>query len=69
MKLGYDIKSGSVCRWRTVGRRAVAREHLVFRLVGVEEQQVVQVADAVSQRADGEIFRGEGHQVPHHPLS
>lgn len=44
-------------------------EDLVLGSVGVEEEQVVEVADAVGQRADGEVLGRVGHQVPHHPLT
>lgn len=44
-------------------------ENLVLGSVGVEEEEVVEVADAVGQRADGEVFGRVGHQVPHHPLT
>lgn len=44
-------------------------ENLVLGSVGVEEEEVVEVADAVGQRADGEVLGRVGHQVPHHPLT
>lgn len=53
----------------TVWRCAVTGEDFLFRLVGIEEEQMVQITDPISQRADGEIFSSEGHQVPHHPFS
>ncbi len=53
----------------TVWRCAVTGEDFLFRLVGIEEEQMVQITDPISQRADGEIFSSEGHQVPYHPFS
>lgn len=52
----------------TQGRRVVFGEDLILGSVWVEEQEVVEVTDAVSQRADGEVFGCVGHEVPHHPL-
>ncbi len=53
----------------TVWRCAVTGEDFLFRLVGIEKEQMVQITDPISQRADGEIFSSEGHQVPYHPFS
>ena len=53
----------------TQRRCAVSGEDLIFGLGRVEEKQVVEITDAVSQGADGEVFTGEGHQIPHHPLT
>lgn len=53
----------------TEGRGVVLGEDLVLGPVRIEEQQVVEVADAVGQRADREVFGCVGHQVPHHPLT
>lgn len=53
----------------TVWRCAVTGEDLLFGLVRIEEEQMVQITDPISQRADGEIFSSKGHQVPHHPFS
>lgn len=44
-------------------------ENLILGSVGVKEQKVIEVADAVSQRADGEVFGRVGHKVPNHPLT
>lgn len=53
----------------TVWRCAVTGKDFLFGLVGIEEEQMVQITDPIGQRADGEIFSGKGHQVPHHPFS
>lgn len=56
-------------RWLTERGGVMFGENLVLGSVGVEEEEVVEVADAVGQRADGEVFGRVGHQVPHHPLT
>lgn len=53
----------------TVWRCAVTGEDFLFGLTGIEEEKMVQITDSIGQRADGEIFSSEGHQVPHHPFS
>ena len=53
----------------TEGRGVIFGEHLVLGSVGVEEQEVVEVADAVGQRANGEVFGCVGHEVPNHSLT
>lgn len=45
----------------TQGRGVIFGEHFVLGSVGVEKQEVIEITDAVSQRADGEIFGGVGH--------
>lgn len=55
--------------YSTVWRCAVTGEDFIFRLAGVEEEEMVQITDPISQRADGEISSSEGHEVPHHPFS
>lgn len=53
----------------TERRGVVLGEHLILGPVGVQEEEVVEVADAVGQRANGEVFGCIGHEVPHHPLT
>lgn len=36
-------------------------ENLILGSVRVEEQKVIEIADAVSQRANGEVFGCVGH--------
>lgn len=43
-------------------------ENLILRSVRVEEQEVIEIADAVSQRANGKVFGCIGHEVPNHSL-
>lgn len=60
-----DIEAWSemeLTQWRGV----VFGEDLVFGPVRKEEQQMVQVADAIGQRADGEVFSCVRHKVPYH---
>lgn len=44
-------------------------EHLILGSVRVEEQEVIEIADAVGQRANGEVFGCVGHEVPNHSLT
>lgn len=44
-------------------------ENLILGSVRVKEQKVIQVADAVSQRANGEVLGRVGHKVPNHSLT
>lgn len=44
-------------------------ENLILGSVRVKEQKVIEVADAVSQRANGEVFGRVGHKVPNHSLT
>lgn len=44
-------------------------ENLILGSVGVKEQKVIEVADAVSQRTNGEVFGCVGHKVPNHSLT
>lgn len=44
-------------------------ENLILGSVRVKEQKVIEVADAVRQRANGEVFGRVGHEVPNHPLT
>lgn len=53
----------------TEGWGVIFGEHLVFGSVRVKEQEVVEIADAVSQRANGEVFGCVGHEVPNHSLT
>lgn len=52
-------------QWRGV----VFGKDFVFGSVGIEVQQVVQVADAIGQRSNGEVFGCVRHEVPHHSFS
>lgn len=53
----------------TERRGVILGENVIFGSVGVEEQQVVEIADAVGQRANGEVFGCVGHEVPDHSLT
>lgn len=52
-------------QWRGV----VLGEDLIFGPVRVEKQKMVQVADAVSQGADGEVLGCIRQQIPDQPLT
>lgn len=52
-------------KWRGV----IFGENVILGSVGVQEQEVVEIADSVSQRANGEVFGCVGHEVPNHPLT
>lgn len=56
-------------RMLTEGWGVIFGEHLVLGSVGVKEQEVVEIADAVSQRANGEVFGCVGHEVPNHSFT
>jgi len=53
----------------TQRRGVIFGENLVLGSVGVEEQEVIEIADAVRQRANREVFGCVGHEVPDHPLT
>lgn len=44
-------------------------ENLILGSVRVEEEEVIEITDAVGKRADGEVFGCVGHEVPNHPLT
>lgn len=44
-------------------------ENLILGSVRVKEQKVIEIADAVGQRANGEVFGCVGHEVPNHSLT
>lgn len=56
-------------RLLTERRGVIFGENLILGSVRVEEEEVIEIADAVSKRADGEVFGCVGHEVPHHPLT
>lgn len=47
----------------------VLGENLILGSIGVKEQKVIEIADAVGQRANGEVFGCVGHKVPNHSLT
>lgn len=53
----------------TEWRGVIFGENLILGSVGVKEQKVIEIADAVSQRANGEVFGCVGHEVPNHSLT
>lgn len=53
----------------TEWRGVIFGENLVLGSVRVEEQEVIEIADAVGQRANGKVFGRVGHEVPNHPLT
>lgn len=56
-------------RWLTEWWGVIFGEHLILGSVGVKEQKVVEITDAVSQRANGEVFGCVGHEVPDHSFA
>ena len=57
-------------RWLlTEGRGVIFGENLILWSVRVEEQEVIEIADTVSQRANGKVFGCVRHEVPNHSLS
>lgn len=56
-------------RLLTEWRGVIFGEDLILGSVWIEEQEVIEVADAVSQRANGKVFGCVGHEVPDHSLT
>lgn len=44
-------------------------ENLILGSVGIQEQEVIEITDAVSQRANREVFGCVGHEVPDHSFT
>lgn len=71
-----DIKILKYRRAASANRRLLTEwwgiifgENLILGSVRVEEQEVIEITDAVSQRANGEVFGCVGHEVPNHPFT
>lgn len=65
----FDLRLHVTVHCFREGWGVIFGENLILGSVRVEEQEVIEIANAVGQRANGEVFGCVGHEVPNHSLT